>query len=327
MTLGIYFNGIWGSSSSDIFAVAASGIIMHYNGSSWSAMYTGTDDIQFNGVWGTSPNNVYTTGSVYEADPSGAIYHYNGSSWSEVFRPSEMVFFTSIWGSSANDVYAVGIYGKIYHFNGSSWSKKQMPDIGKNDVLVNVWGSSAKDVFIAAQSGIYHYGGGSDNPDDSDNDGDGYTTAQGDCNDNDAAIHPGATEICGDGIDNNCNGTVDEGCVTTQTWYKDADSDDYSDGATLQSVNRPALTYYLTSELTAISGDCNDNDAAIHPGANEICGDGKDNNCNGTVDEGCSQTNPPIANAGTDKTVSSGDSVTLDGSGSTDSDGTIASFL
>jgi hypothetical protein len=34
--------------------------------------------------------------------------------------------------------------------------------------------------------------------------------------------------------------------------------------------------------------DCNDNDATINPGAAEVCGDAKDNNCSGAVDEGCS---------------------------------------
>jgi hypothetical protein len=48
--------------------------------------------------------------------------------------------------------------------------------------------------------------------DDEDNDGDGYTENQNDCNDGDASIHPNADEVCDDGIDQNCNNTIDEGC-------------------------------------------------------------------------------------------------------------------
>jgi uncharacterized protein (TIGR02145 family) len=97
-----------------------------------------------------------------------------------------------------------------------------------------------------------------------DADKDGYTAVgactgnANDCNDNDPAINPGAVEVC-DGIDNNCNGQVDEGF--------DVDGDGY----------------------TTCEGDCDDNDPNIYPGAEEVCGDNKDNNCDGAVDEGCIQ--------------------------------------
>ncbi len=108
------------------------------------------------------------------------------------------------------------------------------------------------------------------------------TATTGDCNDNSAAVNSAAPEIC-DGIDNNCNSQTDEGLATT--WYKDTDNDGYSDGTTQVGCTRPT-GYKTAAELTATSGDCNDNNSSIHPGAGEICGNGADDNCNGQTDEG-----------------------------------------
>ena len=85
----------------------------------------------------------------------------------------------------------------------------------------------------------------------SDCDGDGSTPFGGECDDTDAARHPGVTDAC-DGVDNDCDGAVDES----------ADGD-------------PA----------GVCDDCNDANASVYPGAPEIC-DQLDNDCDGQVDEG-----------------------------------------
>jgi hypothetical protein len=109
-----------------------------------------------------------------------------------------------------------------------------------------------------------------------DGDGDGFTTAQ-DCDDGDATIHPDAEEVC-DGVDNDCNGDIDDG-VDIPIWYADADGDGYGDATNdLESCIAP-------SGHVEDSSDCDDTDAAIHPDAEEVC-DGIDNNCNDDIDDG-----------------------------------------
>jgi alpha-tubulin suppressor-like RCC1 family protein len=64
-------------------------------------------------------------------------------------------------------------------------------------------------------------------------------------------------------------------------WFKDADKDGYTDGTTKVSCEKPSDEYVSS----ATAGDCNDADSSMNPGRTEIC-DGKDNNCNGQIDEG-----------------------------------------
>ncbi|WP_276485910.1 MopE-related protein [Paraflavitalea pollutisoli] len=106
----------------------------------------------------------------------------------------------------------------------------------------------------------------------------GYVTNNKDCNDNNAAVHPNATEICGNNIDDDCDGLVDEGCGL-QRYYIDADHDGFGrDGGSVLSA-KPIPGMVL------VGGDCIDWDASVYPGAPELA-DGKDNNCNGQIDEG-----------------------------------------
>jgi hypothetical protein len=112
---------------------------------------------------------------------------------------------------------------------------------------------------------------------DVDNDGDRYTENQGDCNDTDARIYPGAIELC-DGKDNNCNGVIDEFCVNTCTTNGDCPSNFCVRGI-CASVADPDND---RDGFTVGMGDCDDANSTIYPGAVEVCGDGIDQDCNGT---------------------------------------------
>ncbi len=109
-----------------------------------------------------------------------------------------------------------------------------------------------------------------------DRDGDGFTEDQ-DCDDGDAAIYPGASELCDD-IDNDCNGLVDDSAGDASTWYQDADADGFgSDALSVDACDQP-------SGMVDNNQDCNDLDADVNPDADELC-DGRDNNCDGATDD------------------------------------------
>ncbi|OGQ08703.1 MAG: hypothetical protein A3G32_09375 [Deltaproteobacteria bacterium RIFCSPLOWO2_12_FULL_40_28] len=172
-------------------------------------------------------------------------------------------------------------------------------------------------------------------PVETDDDGDGQTESQGDCDDTNSTMFTGNPEVCDDGFDNDCNGVVDGSDAGAQAieWYADTDGDHLGDAnapktacekpegyvrnkadcndtdATIKRAKRwyydgdgdgfgnphqreraceaPGPKYILKAH------DCNDLVAAINPDASEGYfynnggdhGDGKDNNCNGDIDE------------------------------------------
>lgn len=111
---------------------------------------------------------------------------------------------------------------------------------------------------------------------------DGYVADNTDCDDNDADSNPDADEVC-DGKDNDCDGLTDTDdpdlpAGASTTWYLDDDEDGYGDpDVSVEACEQPAG--YVTDNT-----DCDDSDADVNPGADEIC-DAIDNNCNGLIDD------------------------------------------
>ena len=105
----------------------------------------------------------------------------------------------------------------------------------------------------------------------------GYVANNTDCNDASAAINPAAVEVY-NGIDDNCNNSIDEG-FTPVNYYLDNDGDGVGGNTFVVGITSPGPNYVL------ITGDCNDNSAAMYPGNTEIC-DNLDNDCDASIDEG-----------------------------------------
>lgn len=115
-----------------------------------------------------------------------------------------------------------------------------------------------------------------------DADTDGFTPYSGDCNDADGTIYPGATEQC-NARDEDCDGLIDEGAKTT--FYADNDDDGYGNALVMtQACAAP-------SGYVSQSGDCNDAQSDVYPGATEQCND-RDDDCDGAVDEPLSEVCP-----------------------------------
>lgn len=132
-----------------------------------------------------------------------------------------------------------------------------------------------------------------------DADGDGHDAPEfggDDCDDADPDIHPGATEICDpEDDDEDCDGLaddLDDAAEGKVSGWPDEDEDGYADDSAWSETCEE-------SQLSDVGGDCVDTDPAVHPGADEICDDGLDNDCDGTSNDCAPAGSYPVDASGT----------------------------
>lgn len=126
------------------------------------------------------------------------------------------------------------------------------------------------------------------NPGDEPDAVDDYVTNATDCDDLRPAVYPQAVELC-DGLDNNCNGAVDDGLPFNDFWI-DNDADGFGDpGLQIEACNVP-------ENGADRPGDCDDTNPAVNPDAIEICNE-IDDDCDALVDD---DDDAPLAEGGVD---------------------------
>jgi len=181
-----FFTSVWGRSWNNVYAAGWSGVIIHYNGTSWTRVtgpFEGTD--HFKAIWGSSSTDIWAVGAY------GAAYHLDGAQWMSIPNPRgieltdvwEPVYYVtyatenslygsallryagdawvpqdiptttpllSIWGTGPDNIFAAGAGGNILHYNGTSWSKMTTPP---TETLLDVWGFTGGPVFAVGSNG------------------------------------------------------------------------------------------------------------------------------------------------------------------------------
>jgi hypothetical protein len=126
----------------------------------------------------------------------------------------------------------------------------------------------------------------------------GMVDNDGDCDDAVALVNPDNAEICGDSIDNDCDGEIDEDDAPFPLqWYRDADGDGYGDSSFAWPEELCGEPDDTSTSWVTDATDCNDSDASINPGATEVWYDAVDEDCDDNLDDADGDGYPGHADA------------------------------
>ncbi len=140
--MGGTLTGVWESGARDLYAVGDQGMVLHFDGASWTKEATGTT-ASLTAIWGSGADDVYAVG-MSDGGRSLILHRSRpGDQWQRdaVGTTSSL---SALWGSSPKDVFAAGEKGTVVHFDGHDWSAQST---GSEAEIVSLWGSGPKDVY------------------------------------------------------------------------------------------------------------------------------------------------------------------------------------
>lgn len=149
-------NAVSTLSASLAYAVGDDGTIKIYNGTNWSNSSSGTSE-KLQGVW------VYSSTEVFAVGENGVVLRYNGSVWSDLSAAANTgsTDLEAAWGNTTN-FYALGKNGNLYIYNrsGNSWSTITTCASAISDDANALWGDSSNNIYISVDGGaVYKYDG------------------------------------------------------------------------------------------------------------------------------------------------------------------------
>lgn len=139
---------IWVRSTREVWMVGDNGVILFWNGSNFTAQTSGTTRT-LRALWGDAK-------TVYAVGENGTLLRYDGSAWNSL--PTGIsTHLTAIWGSGESDVWAGGDWSMFCHYDGTAWSCARDPS-GVTTIINSMFGSSRSDIW-ALGSTYWHYDG------------------------------------------------------------------------------------------------------------------------------------------------------------------------
>ncbi len=154
---------IWGTSSSNIYAVGRGGAIAHYNGTVWRKMESGTT-VDLEDIWGIDEKHVWTTG-FNVGDGRSVVLEYDGNKWSTLYDntrvPSaERLGFSSVWTNSPSVLTATGVSGPARLHPRTKLVRRE--ESGQVYISYCIRGTNSVDIFMTgAGSEVLHFNGSS----------------------------------------------------------------------------------------------------------------------------------------------------------------------
>jgi hypothetical protein len=167
-------------------------------------------------IWGGLASGGGVLGSGGRYDPTNDVWTPTSSIGAPVARSQHTAVGTGseviVWGGAAGATHLNT--GGRYDAVTDTWLPTSLANVPPGRTLhtatwtgsfMIVWGGFGSSNYLGTGS-RYAIGQSTDG------DGDGYSECDGDCNDASSAVHPGGSEAC-DGLDNDCNGSIDDGIV------------------------------------------------------------------------------------------------------------------